>query len=98
MNENTESKKTDKTADVPAVGVERMVMRNFSDGMTVRELKEMIKDWSEIDVNGEDCGVWIETRRGLSSPVTMSWPLNMREDEDGNLSADFLLASVEGDA
>jgi len=69
---------------------ERLVMREFANGMTVRELKEMIKDWPETNQYGEDCGVWIETGRNLSTPVTTAGPLNLREDEDGELSADFI--------
>lgn len=73
--------------------VERFVMRDFRNGMTVRELKEMIKDWPETNNLGEDCEVWIETGKNLSSPVTTAGPLNLREDEDGNISADFILGS-----
>lgn len=38
-------------------------------GMTVRELKAVIKDWPEEAENGEPTDVWMQTGRGLSSPV-----------------------------
>lgn len=48
----------------------------FPKGLTVRELKEMIKDWPEEDEFGNESEVWIETSDGLSNLVTSVWPLN----------------------
>lgn len=45
-------------------------------GMTVRELKEVIKGWPEEDENGEPTEVWMQTGRGLSSPVGTVRQLN----------------------
>jgi len=70
-----------------------LVTRDFTNCMTVRELKEMIKDWPETNNFGEDCEVWIETGFASSSPVIRAGALNLREDDDGNPSADFLLES-----
>ena len=70
---------------------ESLVMRDFENGMTVRELKAMIKGWPEINQDGEECEVWVQTGRGISSPVTIAGPLNLREDESGNRTADFIL-------
>ena len=54
------------------------MMHNFPNGLTVKELKNAIKDWPEINVNGEPTEVWIETGLGLSSQVKVVWiiPLN----------------------
>mgnify|MGYP007082280266 CR=1 FL=1 len=49
-------------------------------GITIKELKELIKDMSEVDKYGEDYEVWIETGKGLSSPVTYAGKLNSRDE------------------
>ena len=67
-----------------------MKMHKFSDGMTVRELKETIKDWSETDLNGESCEVWIETKDGCNGQVHAVYPLNLRKS-DSEVCADILL-------
>ncbi len=33
--------------------------RNYPNGMTVAELKAMVRDWPETDQNGDPCEVWI---------------------------------------
>ena len=58
--------------------------------MTVADLKEMIKDWPELDRDGEPSEVWMETGWCRSSPVTTAGSLNFREDEDGE-HADFII-------
>ncbi len=63
-------------------------MKSFPNGLTVRELKEIITDWSETDENGEPTEVWIETGWCLSSIVIEVSPLNKREK-----SADLILIS-----
>ena len=46
-------------------------------GITIRQLKEFIKDWPEIDpYNGEEFELWVETSDGLSSPVQSVVRLN----------------------
>jgi hypothetical protein len=69
-----------------------MKAQDFKGCLTVKQLKEIIKDWPERDKNGEACEVWIGTGRCLSSPVTSLWPLNER-DNDGKTSGDLLLES-----
>jgi hypothetical protein len=69
---------------------ERLSIRKFENGLTVRELKELINDWPETDKYGEDCEVWIETGKNLSSQVTLVSPLNMR-NENGIVCADIIL-------
>jgi len=49
-------------------------------GLTVKELKILIKDWPEIGKNGESTEVWIETGTNLSSPVTYISMLNSRDE------------------
>ncbi len=57
-------------------------------GLTVKELKEAIKDWPEIDPYGEPTEVWVETGLNLSGQVKAVWPLNKRE-----MSADIIFMS-----
>jgi len=64
----------------------------YKHGMTVKELKELVKDWPEYDFNGEPTTVWIETGLMLSSPVIKSSLLNYRE-QGGKEVADLLLES-----
>ena len=67
-----------------------MILRN-PNGITVKQLKLLLRDWPEVnEYTGEDCEVWIETEENLSSPATEAMPLNKRVD-DGVLSADLIL-------
>lgn len=65
-----------------------MRYREFEKGLTIRELKETIKDWPEENKYGEPYEVWIETSCGMSSVVTRIVPLNKRKD-----GADIILES-----
>lgn len=65
-----------------------MQTRDFPNGLTVKELKEIIADWAETYENGEPTEVWIETGWCLSSAVVEVAPLNVREK-----SADLILSS-----
>ena len=38
--------------------------------ITIKELKDILKDWPDTTENGDPSEVWIETGRELSSPVT----------------------------
>ena len=66
-----------------------MKTKYFENGLTVRELKELIKDWPEVNYCGEECEVWIADRSGLSNAVKEVSPLNLRENE-GILAADII--------
>lgn len=57
-------------------------MKTFENGMTVKELKDLIKDWPEEDCYGDPTEVWMETGRCLSSPVRVACPLNLRKDDE----------------
>jgi hypothetical protein len=65
---------------------------DFPNGMTVSELKAMVRGWPETDEYGEPSEVWLCDSNGLSNPVIAATPLNMRRSEDGSkLWADFML-------
>lgn len=51
-------------------------MKEFPNGLTVRELKALIADWPEVDDEGNEAEVWIEDECGLSNIVKQVWPLN----------------------
>ena len=51
----------------------------YKKGLTVKELKKLIKHWAEKDANGNDNEVWIETGNGLSSVVTEVVRLNQTD-------------------
>ena len=69
MNENNSSKEMKP--------IQKLINTN---GVTVKQLKELIKDAPEVDENGDDCTLWIETDNGLSSIVKEVWPLNLRKN------------------
>jgi hypothetical protein len=65
-------------------------MKNFENGMTVKELRDVVKDWPLYDAHtGEECEVWL-CWNGLSNQVKSVCPLSSR-DNDGHISADLLL-------
>jgi hypothetical protein len=66
---------------------------SFPTGLTVKELKTIIKDWPEVNRDGQPTGVWIETGEMLSSQVVIIVPLNKRIIEDGSYCADILFES-----
>ena len=64
---------------------------DFVNGMTVAELKELVKDWPETDEYGKPCEVWLCGADGLSNQARHAGPLNMRRSEDGTkLWADLM--------
>jgi hypothetical protein len=64
------------------------------EGMTVRQLKHLVRDWPEEDDDGDPTQVFIETGPGLTSSVTMAVTLNERRSEDGSKKwSDLLLES-----
>lgn len=72
-------------------------MKQFNSGeiLTVRALKDIIKDWPETDKYGDDCEVWMTTGFCASSPVINACPLNYRKHE-GKEWADILFSPAEG--
>lgn len=76
----------------PWTGKSDMQPRAYLNGMTVAELKEMVRDWPETDEFGEPCEVWLCDGQGLSNQALMATPLNMRQSEDKTkVWADFML-------
>lgn len=50
-------------------------LRN-SDGITITQLKNWIKDLPEVDQNGDDYEVWVATDISSSTPATLVSKLN----------------------
>jgi hypothetical protein len=50
----------------------------FVNGLTVKELKEAIKDWPEMTSSGELTEVWIQTEPFKSSQVTEVHKLDIK--------------------
>jgi len=43
------------------------MIKEFKYVVTVKEFKEIVKDWPEVDYMGEPSEVWLSTVPGLSS-------------------------------
>lgn len=69
-----------------------MIIQKIPNGLTVKELKKIVMGWSETDIYGDDCEVWVMTGETMSSKIREVCPLNKRE-LDGKVSADLLLDS-----
>jgi len=70
------------------------MITQFTNGMTVTQLKALIKDWPEVDEMGDPCEVWLATGDMTSSICTQVSSLNLRSFDDGPVvkeSADLLL-------
>lgn len=65
--------------------------KNFPKGMTVKELKELIKDWPETNQYGEDTLVYISTESNTDCTVHSSWCSSVRTDDNGVLVYDLSL-------
>ncbi len=67
-------------------------LHDFPNGMTVAELKKLVRDWPETDEYGDPCEVWLCDARGLSNQAKRAGALNRRQNDDGSkLWADFIL-------
>ena len=75
------------------IGENRLNIKNFKHGLTVRELKEIIENWPEFDDDGEPTEVWIECKAFESNPVYRVSSLNVRLDGDGGGCFDLLFSS-----
>lgn len=61
--------------------------------MTIRQLKELIKDWPDYHPDGTECEVWIEDSEGYSNGASSIYPLNVERDAEGSpVSADLIIA------
>ena len=62
--------------------------------LTVRQLKDIIKNWPETDEYGEPAEVWLGNSEGVSNPAIEIWPLNYRKNDEQEW-ADLYLVSKE---
>lgn len=67
------------------------MIKQFTDGLTVRDLKRIIKDWPEEDENGELTEVWVGKHEGWSQMVIEVSSLNKRVSDGGKKWADIIL-------
>ncbi len=67
-----------------------MKSQSFENGLTVRQLRELIKDWSDEDDVGNPCEIFIRNGN-YTSKVRSVWLLSPRENEDGKKWADMFL-------
>ena len=66
--------------------------QSFSNGMTVSDLKRIIQDWPETDLEGNPCEVWVFQEGDLlSSQATSIVPLNPRYGNGVLKSADLII-------
>lgn len=74
---------------------DRCQQKTFEDGMTIADLKALVRDWPETDEHGESCEVWLADVDGLSNQAHTVIPLNLRQSEDGKkVWADLLIGYV----
>jgi DNA polymerase sigma len=74
------------------------MITQFPHGLTVKQLKDLIKDWPEVDEMGDPCEVWLGTLNGYSNICTEVSSLNLCSFTDGTVakeSADLLLGFAE---
>ena len=69
------------------------MIEQFTKGLTVRDLKRIIKDWPEEDENGELTEVWVGNLDGFSNVVIELSSLNKRTGDNGEEWSDLLLES-----
>lgn len=70
-----------KTGDVVPGSVGVIIPGEYPMGMTVAELKALIRDWPETDKDDEPNGVWVDTGWCLSGPVIRALHLNGLEND-----------------
>jgi hypothetical protein len=63
-----------------------MSIHRFRHCISVKKLREILKDWPDTDSCGEASEVWIETGRNLSSPVLEVSQLNETDILLGSLA------------
>ena len=59
--------------------------------MTITEFKEIVKDWPETDINGEETEVWLQNKDNTSRPLKTVTPLNWRLGDKGTWLGDMIL-------
>ncbi len=75
-------KRTEAALVLSKPGVSPLTKEYFraKDGLTLAELKAIIKDLPDVRENGEPFEVWIETSPWISSQVRLVSSLNLRDD------------------
>ena len=64
----------------------------YEEGLTVIELKALIKDWPELGYDGEPCEVWVCDADGISNIVIAAEVLNYRKADGARRQvADIML-------
>jgi hypothetical protein len=63
--------------------------------LTVKELKQLLATWPEVDANGEPTEVWMMVGLSRSAPVVMVRPLSGSRTADGN-PADLIVHPPDG--
>ncbi len=66
-------------------------VKYFPKGLTVKELKEIVNSWPEVNDEGEPTEVWVGNDHH-SSQVTEVWPLNVRNGK-GDLLLEMPITS-----
>lgn len=62
-----------------------MTIRIFENGLTIMELKDLLRDYPDRDEDGNHNTVWMETGKGLTSPVVVVAALNLNDDGSSDL-------------
>lgn len=57
----------------------------FENGLTVKELKEIIKDWPEVRADGTPTEVWLSNAVGVSNIAIEVSDLNLDDELVGDI-------------
>lgn len=57
----------------------------FDEGLTVKELKEIIKDWPEVRADGTPTEVWLSNAAGVSNIAIEVSDLNLDDEQVGDI-------------
>lgn len=57
----------------------------FENGLTVKELKEIIKDWPEVRADGTPTEVWLSNAAGVSNIAIEVSDLNLDDEQVGDI-------------
>lgn len=72
----------------------RIVYRtHYPTGLTVQNLKEIVKDWPDLNHEDEPTEVWISRPGNYSNQVRYLSPLTLRTNDAGEQTADILLSA-----
>ena len=69
-----------------------MKVYSFPDGLTVRELKQLLDEWPDVDDTGDQAEVWVRDSEGTITQVREVMPLGLNADlllQHGNAQKSF---------